>query len=905
MKHKKALSLLLLLSLAVLPLAAQTNDTQTSRQAAKSNTTPATEETSVTRATLPNGMRVIVIRNPLAPVVSVFENYRVGADETPPGFPGMAHAQEHMIFRGCSGLSADQIAAIFAQLGGDNDADTQQNITQYFETVPASDLNVVLHADSNCMKGAVDSEQEWAQERGAIEQEVARDLSNPTYNLITRINQDMFAGTPYEHDALGTKPSFDATTGKMLKNFFDQWYVPNNATLIVAGDVDPSATIATIRKLYAEIPKRPLPPRPAVDLRPVKQESFTLPSDLPYLLTTIAFRMPGTDSPDYAATRVLADVLASQRGDIYALVPAGKALDAGFQLVETYPKASMAIAYAALPTTGDVAAIDVTVRKIVAEGVAKGLSPDLVEAAKRSEVAAAEFNRNSIPGLAEIWSQAVVAEGRTSPQEDVDAIKKVTVADVNRVARKYLIDRNAIVGTLKPEPSGAPVAGKGFGGGEKVTSAPTKPVELPPWAQSELSSLTVPSWNLHPSDTMLPNGIRLIVQTDKTTPTITIMGHVRQQPDLEAAPGQDGVSDVLSGLFSYGTTTLDRIAYQKALDDIGATESAGEDFSLRVLKRYFDRGLYLLADNELHPALPAPAFKVVQQQTADSVGDLLKSPQYRADRATLKGLLPDGDPALREPTPHTVDSLTLGDVKNYYAKAFRPDLTTIVVIGDISADDARGAIEREFGGWKAIGPKPAVDLPPVSPNHPGARDVPDPTHVQDTVELSEELPMNRFDPDYYPLELGNHVLGGGFYATRLYRDLRERTGYVYYVSNALEAGRTRTVFRIEYGSDPGNVSKAEALALQDLREMQTNNVSEAELQQAKALVLRQIPLAEASEERIAAGLLARAVIGLPLDEPHLAAKRYYVMTADEVRVAFAKRIRPNDFVEVVLGPQPK
>src|SRR3954471_9110504 len=106
----------------------------------------------VLRATLPNGLRVVIIRNSLAPVVTVQENYLAGEDETPPGFPGLAHAQEHMAFRGCEGISADQIAAMYAQLGGLNNADTQQNITQYFATVPAADLDIALRLDAACMK---------------------------------------------------------------------------------------------------------------------------------------------------------------------------------------------------------------------------------------------------------------------------------------------------------------------------------------------------------------------------------------------------------------------------------------------------------------------------------------------------------------------------------------------------------------------------------------------------------------------------------------------------------------------------------------------------------------------------------------------------------------------------------
>ena len=223
----------------------------------------------VTRATLDNGLRVVIVRDALAPVATVEDNYIVGGNETPADFPGMAHAQEHMAFRGCTGLTADQISAIYAQLGGYMDADTQQNITQYFVTVPSKDLDVALRVDAACMSGVEDSQAQWAQERGAIEQEVSRDLSNPTYKFITRLNKDLFAGTPYEHDALGSKPSFDQTTGEMLKKFHDQWYAPNNAILVITGDVDPAATLVKIKQYYGQIPRRELPAHPAINFRPV------------------------------------------------------------------------------------------------------------------------------------------------------------------------------------------------------------------------------------------------------------------------------------------------------------------------------------------------------------------------------------------------------------------------------------------------------------------------------------------------------------------------------------------------------------------------------------------------------------------------------------------------------------
>jgi len=374
---------------------------------------------------------------------------------------------------------------------------------------------------------------------------------------------------------------------------------------------------------------------------------------------------------------------------------------------------------------------------------------------------------------------------------------------------------------------------------------------------------------------------------------------------MQTAPDKDGVSDVLEDIFSYGTKNLDRLAFQKALDDIAADESAGFNFSLQVLRQDFSRGVQLLADNELNPALPREAFDVIKPETAQFVAGRMKSPGYRAGRALNAALLPEGDPVLRETTPQTISSLTLDDVKEYYAKTVRPDLATIVVIGDITPEEAKNVIEKWFGTWKAAGPKPDVELPRVSLNPSTAANVPDPSELQDSVNLSQMIAITRFDPDYYPLQLANHVLGGGFYATRLYHDLRQVTGYVYNVDVSLNARKTRTVYTVTYACDPKNVSKARELIERDLISMQKENVTPAELQQAKALLLRQIPLTESSEDGVAGGLLARAQIGLPLDEPLRAAKQYFSMTADQVRTAFAKWVRPDGFVQIIRGPVPE
>lgn len=859
---------------------------------------------NVLRATLKNGLQVVIVRNALAPVVTTVMNYKVGSDEAPEGFPGMAHAQEHMMFRGSPGLNAGQLADVAAGMGGKFDADTQQSVTQYFFTVPVADLDVALHIAAIRMSGVLDTQKLWSEERKAIEQEVARDLSNPEYVFYTKLLAAMFRGTPYAHDALGTKASFDKTTGAMLHKFYDRWYAPNNAILVIVGDVDPKAVLAEVKTLFGRIPPKKLPPRPAFRFGAVAAETLRLKTDSPYGAALMSYRMPGTDSPDFAAAEVLSDVLSSQRGSLYALVPEGKALFAGFNL-NALPKASLGYAIAGFPKGYDGGKLVNDMRRILAEDLENGVPADLVAAAKRHELASAAFQKNSVSGLAMVWSNALAEEGHSSPEEDVAAIQKVTVADVNRVARAYLADSRAITAVLTPESSGRPVSSKSFGGQESFSPKHTRSVRLPVWAAAALKRLSIPEQTVRPVVSLLPNGIRLIVQPEHISDTVSVYGHIDNNPKLEEPKGQEGVADVLDQLFSYGTTKLGRIAFQKALDDIGADESAGTDFSLDVLSGDLDRGVALLAQNELHPALPEGAFKITRAQLAASVAGRLQSPDYLAGRALRKALFPKTDPTLRETTPQTVSALSLDDVRAYYGKVFRPDMTTIVVIGRVDPSAVKMLIEKYFGAWKASGPKPPTVLPLVPDNAPALVTVPDKSRVQDSVTLAETLRLNRFDPAYYALTLGNHVLGGGFYATRLYHDLREDTGLAYYVDSSFEFGKKRAVYMVNYGCDPGNVAKARNIIVRDLKQMQGAPVSARELRQAKAMLLREIPLSESSTSDIAMSLIYRSVMGLPMNEPLIAARRYMKMTAPEVQKAFAKWMRPDGLVEVTQGKPPR
>jgi zinc protease len=383
--------------------------------------------------------------------------------------------------------------------------------------------------------------------------------------------------------------------------------------------------------------------------------------------------------------------------------------------------------------------------------------------------------------------------------------------------------------------------------------------------------------------------------------TISVFGRVREVSDIQEPAGQEGVAALTAQLFRFGTASHDRLEFEKAVDDIAARVNAGPDFSLRVLTPQFAAGMRLLAENELRPAFPVPAFQVARSRLAQNVAGSLDTPDYLFRRAVEQAIAPPGDPTLRQATPETIMALKPADVTAYYAATYIPNRTTIVVIGDVTPAQARAVVEDNFGGWRAPPAAQSVELPPIPPNKPSDIRVPDSASLQDSVWLAENMGLPVASPERYTMILGNIILGSGF-SSRLYRDLRGRSGYVYTVNSSLDWGPTRADYSISFGADPENVEKARGLVVRDLRQMQTEPVSDAELTRAKAELLRRLPMQRASVGAIAGVYLRLADLGLPIDSPQKAAERYLAITAPQIQQAFATWLRVDDLAQIVKGP---
>lgn len=864
---------------------------------------PVEAGSGVVRATLSNGMTVILLPNNLAPVATTIVMYGVGSDDDT--VPGVAHATEHMLFRGTTDVSAGQLSDIAARMGAQYDAQTSNEFTLYWFKLPSAYVDVALHIEADRMTRAAIRASDWATERGAIEQEIRAQESQPGFAISSKLRSVFFSGTPFGNVVGGTVPSFEKLTSDDIRAFYQKWYHPSNATLIVSGDIDPQKTLGQIHGLFDAIPAGPPPARPQIQIPPLANTTIRETMDFPVGFGALAYRVPGATDPDYAASLVLNEAFNSGRGALEDLGAVHKVLGA-FSFSNAYPETGVNF-LVAVPVAGDTPESALAlVSGVVDDYRRNGVPQELIDAAKTRLLAERAYSQASISGLGFAWAEAD-SHHQTSPDEIYKAIAQVGSGDLSRVLNEYFSTDHQVSLIISAKPTSVLSKPDPNAGVENVAYTPTKDEPLPEWAASALSaSLHAPASDANIVTRRLPNGLWLDIRHESAAPAVIVSGVIRNDPQLYDPPGKDGVSMLVSGILPWGTATYDRKAYQAQLDSVAATISLGTTFSMSVPSKDFDRGMELLADGLLHPAFAPDAFTTVKADWLQSVIVDNALPSEKADLATRLALYPPGDPRRRDVTARTISSITLDDVKRYYRFAYRPDLTKIAVVGDVTPQQAQAVAQKYFGGWKATGPKPTFQYPVIRSKAPKASSVTvtSSTNTQSQVTLRQVLHLRGTDNDYVPLLLANTILSGEGTGSLLFQNLRTRDGYVYSVDSDLNLNSNGAEFSISFASEPKNVNNAESAALSIIKQMQHKPLPMVELQRAKASLLAKKVLPLDSYSGVADDMLAGAGGGYFANLiDRLFWQELLQTTPDQLEHAM-RRIDSAHFVRVIVAPGP-
>jgi zinc protease len=858
---------------------------------------PALADTpSVTRATLDNGLRIVVERQATAPIATVSVNYLFGLADAPPSNAGLAFGLSEFMTRQVDGLNADQLSKLVGTLGGSSSVYPGESVTRFVSTVPSVDLPSILLLEAARMRGLGATSADWNLDRRIEAQNLRQVATGYNYIWGRAVGNALFPGWPAMRDfampdALGATPFADVST------FWNRWIGPNNAVLVVAGDVDPNSVLALVKNDFGSLRKIAVGKHPDDSAPQPHGVTISIKGDVVARWGYACVGLPGLASRDYAAGQVIERALNAESEDIQGLALQGTAISANFSTVLQTRTAVVACAQASAGRDTDPKILAKKMRDVLTQIAAQGLSDSSLESAKHGEELSMQLGIADSLDLAGFLGTASTEMADTTPDKYLASVRALTASDVKRVAGQYLTaDRvvtAASVTTLTPAAKAQ---------SQTVTAAAASNAPLPAWAAGASAPPETLPLSVAPTDTTLANGLRVIAVPLRGSGFVSVYGRVRVDANMEAPPGAEGVGLLLDRLIAQGPADMSPEAFARAVDGIGGVLQGGSSFQFSVAPPDFDRGLALLADDELHPTFDDSAFANARLAVGASADNSIHTMGAFISQTLNAHLYPPSDPTLRVANSDSVGALATDDALAYYTAAFRPDRTVIVVIGDVDADTASSEVEKWFGMWqRPVTPAPPVDLPAVPENQPFFQNLPDPGFPYKLVTLEETLDVTPVSQQASALTAGVEALGGTLSGSRFARDIRDHAGLAFLVSDSLAIGPTRSTYSVRFISLPANAEKVKGIVLKDIRAMQTAVLSTDDLRQVKALLLRQLVLQLDSPQSIAEKYLDLAIAGEPLNQPSLDARTYLDLTPDDVRAAFAKLVRAQGFVDLEVG----
>lgn len=889
--------------------------------------------------TLPNGLRVILAPDDSAPVVAVDIWYDVGGANDPEARSGFAHLYEHMMFEGSENVPNGEWDRLLESIGANNNAYTANDKTAYWETAAANQLPRLLWMESDRMRSLDVTDEAFQNQRAVVIQEYNQRVANQPYG---RANSRLFVQPmqgywPYERPVIGSVDDLNAASYDEVVAFHSKYYKPNNATLVIAGDIDVAQTQALVEAYFGDIPageavtpilkEYPLPETfPAMRTDAVTgckigtEETLVDPTaEVPRLGVTVVG--PKRGDPEFYALRLLTDILGA--GDSSRLeqevVQNGLAASAYVGLVD-YAGASILYGIM-MPNEGDTPE---QMWKLLADQFAavraKGVSEDELARVKAKVMADTITGaRASMLDTAEWLQDATLNFGDPNAiGKELDMYAAVTAEDVQAAAQKYLCDRPmhfqtvikegqevlaetqpSLVEPVAVAPAAPLTATESITTGQSVT-LPEGVVtrESVPAALGELAS------NFPPFETFtLDNGLDVIFVEQHKVPKLHLQLVVGGS-NPAAAKDKQGVADFLAELITKGTLTRSAQQIEGAIEAVGGTidgESSLEWTSVSVDALTPDTRLAfnLLSDVARHATFPQKEFDVVQDQTLTFLAQDKQNPTTITNDEF--GRVAYGEhPYGYIQTEKTVGGLTRQDVVDFYKTYYRPNNAHLVIVGDMTPEQARYEAERAFSLWQA-GDVPDYLKYPESESGDTSKIylVDRPESEQATIQIGNRA-VDARDPDRYALEVLNALLGRGS-SSRLFANLREDKGYTYGVYSRFARPNDRGTFRVIGDFDQPHTGDAVREILSELARVQTEPIGADELDAAKGQLLGGFALGIEDPADFANQLVSRRMTGIPLEELNDYLKNLEAVTAEDVQAAAAKHIESRRPIIVVVA----
>ncbi|MBI3720937.1 MAG: insulinase family protein [Fimbriimonas ginsengisoli] len=722
--------------------------------------------------TLDNGLTVILHEDHHLPLACVNIWYKVGSKDEPYRRSGFAHLFEHLMFMGTERVPGNDFDVIMESGGGNNNASTAFDRTNYFSHGPAALLPTLLWLDADRLEdlGRTMTSAKVDKQRDVVRNERRQSVENQPYGKAELKIEDLLypPDHPYHNPTIGSHEDLNAASLEDVQEFFANFYVPNNASLCVAGDFDPVKIKPLIAKLFGDLPRGQTPMRrtaPPVQLDGVKRATLLDQVQLPAL--EMAFHAPAIFAAGQAEMTLVGRILADGKSSrLYKRLVLEEKLA---REVKAYEDANLLDTMFRVDVTG-VAGADLNKIESIVDNELINLIKDGVKS-EELERYKAGIEREKVAALQSIEARAdklneyeFYLGNPDGFAQDLERFRKVTPESLRNYATLILNLNKRVIMRVLPEQA------------PRLDSARDQRPEPTPQATFAPQP---------PESATLSNGLKLMVFQRPELPLVAV--EVAFKPGGALDPrGKAGAASLLSSMLTEGAGERDTTQFADAMQMLGADIDFNADHeaflgSLSVLKRNFDPAAALLADAIRKPRFEDTAWERVHRLQLEQLSAQEDEPAAVAGVVALRSLYgadnPYGWPV--DGTPDTVKQITLDDVKSLYPAVLRPDDATILLAGDITLAEARATFEKLLGDWKPVGPLPAPQpiAKMIAPGAPRVVIVDRPNAVQ-TVECVI-LPGPRYiDPQRPAYFVLNTIIGCSF-TSRLNQNLREDKGYTY------------------------------------------------------------------------------------------------------------------------------
>jgi predicted Zn-dependent peptidase len=867
--------------------------------------------------TLDNGLRVVVHEDRKAPVVAISVWYNVGSKDEPPGRTGFAHLFEHLMFNGSENAPGDYFEPLREIGATDYNGTTWFDRTNYFQTVPRSAVERGLFLESDRMGhllGAV-TQEKLTNQIGVVQNE-KRQGDNQPYGLVEYAQLEALfpEGHPYRHSTIGSMADISAATLEDVRGWFRERYGPNNAVLVLAGDINAAEARPLVEAAFGDIPRGPVNTPAAADVT-------TLPARVDETMhdrvaTTRLYRnwvVPGLTGEDVTPLSVGASVLgglASSRLD-NALVRGEQTAVRVSADLQPFHRVSLFEVQVDVKPGEDAAAVSTRLDELINDLVTNGPTEDEVRRTVMRTLSARIQGLERVGGFG--GKATALAEGMLyadNPDfhtEELRELAAVTPDQVKAAMQKWL---TRPVYALRVDPGErepyveAPAVAAEDTNAAPAESLRTAPRQVP--AVAEASVLDFPTIDR----ARLTNGIELVYAPRNAVPVTYIA--VEFDAGVAADPADRlGTQSLMLNLLTEGTTSLNSIELAEAQERLGASIGTGASVdrttvSLTALSTTLDPSLELLADVIRNPAFEPSEVERLRRQQLTAIASELTQPAAIA-RRTLPPLLygtahPYGRPFAGTGTTAVIETLTRDELIAFHQAWLRPDNATIYVVSDLPLDRITAALEMALGDWQppetAKGTKQfTVDPPPTTPR---IVLVNRPQSPQSYILAGQVLNAKGTD-DLLNLTAANEVLGGSFLA-RINMELRERRGWSYGASGAVQLMEHRTPYIIAAGVQADRTGDSIAAIKEQISGFLTNDgVRPAELNRNIEGNTRQLSGQFETSPSVLGALRSNALYDRPDNYWETIADRYRGMTVQVLDQTARQYINPDNYVWVVVG----